>query len=77
MIPHEGKYHMRHYTNPGQRHVYSNSKKGKSVPVHDPEEYYQDSHLLALVITMFEGKLVSSTTSGLCDISDLLPATKA
>ncbi len=76
MIPHEEKYHMRHYKNPGQRHVYSNSKKGKSVPFHDSEEHYQNSRLLSLVLTMFEGKLVS-TTSELCDISDLLPVTKA
>ncbi len=72
MRTHEEKYDLRHYTDPGKGCGHEDSNHGQPVPVHAEKKEGKDPGLLNLVITMFEGNLVHSPTSGLNNVSDFL-----
>ena len=72
MITHEQKYNLRHYTDPEKGYGHAHNNQGKPLPVYAEKEEAGDSGLLSLVITMFEGNLVHTTSSGLNNVSDLL-----
>ena len=72
MRTHEEKYYMRYYTDSCKGYEHENSNNGQPLPLYFTKDEGRDASLLNLVISMFEGNIVNTPSSGLNNVSDLL-----